>query len=282
MLRQTLFNSIRETLEPSYAVSADKAYEKLKAVFASTMKGKPFYRDLVTELLQEEFSEEGATLQQRSLSMLRISREEPREVQNRPDYKVILMEAVRLILPAGSHLKDALRKILSNHEMLEGSRQGLGGKLRSWLQRRFRNRTKTWLVELRHFDPRTSTTQTESIDFQKFVENVRRKSSLLQALHQPDSTSFARLSEASEQQIDTFLKKNIGELQLLYRRLQGLNEVLRQEAPTELKEQLKGIKIELSGLKNCVVRANRRRYEYVALKEEEVRLQQLGVAGRSE
>jgi hypothetical protein len=90
------------------------------------------------------------------------------------------------------------------------------------------------------------------------------------------------LSEASEHQIDTFLKKNIGELQLLYRRLQGLNEYLLQAAPTERKEQLKGIRIELSGLKNSVVRANRRRYEYVALKEEEVRLQQLGVAEQSE
>jgi hypothetical protein len=137
-------------------------------------------------------------------------------------------------------------------------------------------------VEIRYFDSRTSTTQTESIDFQKFVEGVRRKSSLFEGLNQPDSASFARLSEASEQQIDTFLKKNIGELQLLHRRLQGLNDLFRQEASTEQKEQLKGIKIELSGLKNCFVRANRRRYEYVALKEQEVQLQQLGVAEQPE
>jgi hypothetical protein len=281
MLRRELFNPIRQTLETSYAVGADKAYEKLKSVFASNMKGKPFYRDLVNELLQEEFSEEAAKFQQRSLSFLKITEEETREVRKKPDYKVILMESVRLILPAGGHLRDALRKVLSNQEMLERSRQGLGGKLRSWLQKRFLNREKSWMVEIRHFDARTSTTQTESIDFRKFVESVRRKSSLLGALNQPDSTSFVRLSEASEQQIDTFLKKNIGELQLLYRRLQGLNEYLLQAAPTERKEQLKGIRIELSGLKNSVVRANRRRYEYVALKEEEVRLQQLGVAEQS-
>jgi hypothetical protein len=280
MLRQRLFNSVRRKLEINYAVSEDKAYERLKIVFASTMKGKPFYRDLANELLQEEFSQKASELQKKSLAVLKISREKPEEVRKKPDYRVILMEAVRLILPAGGHLRDALRKVMANQEMLEKSRRGLGGRFRYWLQKRFQNRGKSWIVEIRHFDARTSTTQTESIDFQKFVEGVRRKSSLLDALSQPDSTSFARLSETSEQQIDTFLKKNIGELQLQYRRLQGLNEYLRQEAPEEQKEQFKGIKIELSGLKNCVVRANRRRYEYVVLKEEEVRLQQLGVAGQ--
>jgi hypothetical protein len=282
MLRRELFGSIRQKLETSYSVGVDKAYDRLKVAFASSLKGRPFYRDLAQELLQEEFSREAAELQKKSLSVLKIPREEPAEVRKLPDYRVLLMEAVRLILPAGGHLRDALRKVVANQEIIEKSRRGLGGKLRSWLQKRFQSREQSQLVEIRHFDPRTSATQSESIDFQKFVENVRRKSSLFDALSQPDSTSFVRLSEASEQQIDSFLKKNIGELQLQYRRLQGLNEYLRQEAATELKEQLKGIKIELSGLKNCVVRSNHRRYEYVALKEEEVRLRQLGVAGQSQ
>ena len=282
MLRQQLTSPIRQTLVKLYAVGADKAYERLKSVFASTMKGKPFYRDLVNELLEEEFSEEAPKLRQQCLASLTITNGKSAEVRKKPDYRVILMEAIRLILPAGGHLQDALRKVVTNKEMFEKSRQGLGGKLRSWLQRTFRNREQSWMVEIRYFDARTSTTQTESIDFQKFVEGVRRKSSLFGALNQPDSASFSRLSEASEQQIDTFLKKNIGELQLLYRRLQGLNEFFRQEALAEQKEQLKGIKIELSGLKNCIVRANRRRYEYVTLKEEEVRLRQLGVAQQPE
>ena len=133
-------------------------------------------------------------------------------------------------------------------------------------------------MEIRYFDARTSMTQTETIDFRKFVEGARRKASLFEALIQPDSVSLARLREASEQQIDDFLKKNIGELQLLHRRLQGLGELFRQESPEERIEQLKGIRIELSGLKNCIVRANRRRWEYAASKEAQMRLPQPGAA----
>ncbi len=278
MLRRELFSSVRDTLGKLYAAGAEKAYEKVRSIFATTMRGKPFYRDLVNELLEEEFSKEAPKLQQQCLADLKIIEKKPGEVRKKSDYRVILMEAIRLILPAGGHLQDALRKVVTNQEILEKGRQGLGEKLRSWLQKTFQNRERSWMVEIRYFDARTSTTQSEVIEFHKFVESVRRKSSLFGALNQPDSTSFARLSESSEQQIDTFLRKNIGELQLIYRRLQGLNDYLRQEAPAEQKGRLKGIKIELSGLKNCVVRANRRRYEYVALKEEELRLQQLGVS----
>jgi hypothetical protein len=280
MLRRELLPPNHQTLGRLYAASPDKAYEKIRTVFASNMKGKPFYRDLVIELLQEEFAEDTAKLREQSLTALKIPEEKLVEGRKKPDYKVILKEAARLMFPAGGHLRDALRKIINNQEMLEKSRQGLGGKLLSWLQKAFRNREPSRTIEIHYFDSRSSTTQTETIDFRKFVDRVRRKSSLFAALSLPDSTSFARLSAASEQQIDGFLKKNLGELQMLHRTLQGLSEYFQKETSNEQKDQLKGIKIELSGLKNCIVRANRRRYEYVALNEEEVRLQQLGIPKR--
>ena len=43
-------------------------------------------------------------------------------------------------------------------------------------------------------------------------------------------------------------------------------------------QQIKGIRIELSGLKNCLVRSNQLRYEYVSRKEEGERLKKLGSA----
>jgi hypothetical protein len=276
-LRRRLSPFLDQAVGRLYAASPDKAYERVRAVFASSMKGKPLYRDLVTELLQEEYAEQSETLRERCLAALEIVQHEPVEAPKKPDDKIILIEAARLMFPAGGHLRDALGKIVNNQGLVEKSRQGLGGRLRSWLHKAFQNRELETTVETRYFDTRTSTLQTDSFDFQKFVERVRRKSSLFSALSQPDSVAFARLIQASEQQIDEFLEKNLAELQLFHRRLRGLNEYFRQTAPQDPKDQLKGIKIELSGLKNCIIRANRRRYEYAASKEEQLRLRQLGV-----
>jgi hypothetical protein len=279
MLRRQLLPSIHQGLGRLYASGADKAYEKVRDFFASNMRGKPLYRDLAFELLHEEFADEPDRLRERCLEALKIPREKQPEQRKGPDNRSILLEASHLLFLAGGHLHDALRKVVKNQELLEGSRQGLGGRLFSWLNRAFQNRKQSRVVAIRYFDARTSATQTESFDFNAFVERVRRKSSLFTALIQPDSAAFARLARASEQQIDEFLKRNLGELQLFHRRLSGLSEYFRQEASQENRAQLKGIRIELSGLKNCIVRANRKRYEYVSSREEEIRLQQMGVTG---
>ena len=62
MLRKKLLPSLNETLDRLYAINPDKAYDKLKVNFASTIKGEPFYRDLALELLKEEYSKEAAKL----------------------------------------------------------------------------------------------------------------------------------------------------------------------------------------------------------------------------
>ena len=278
LLRTQLLSRVRESLARMYTDNPDKAYERLRSVFAAEMKGQRFYRDLALEMLQEEFeSKRAAELQAKALAVLEIPKEKTAKAQSKPDYKAFLLEAVRLLLPAGGHLQDAVRKITANLEMVDRNGRGLGGKLRSWLKKTFQNRMEHEVVQIRYFDSRTSITHTEAIELRKFIDGIRRKIALYDSLSQSDSVSFVRLSESTEPQIDGFLKKNIAELQLLHRRLSGLSEYFRQEASSEQRDQLKGIRIELSGLKNCIVRANRRRYEYVARKEEESRLQQMGV-----
>jgi hypothetical protein len=40
---------------------------------------------------------------------------------------------------------------------------------------------------------------------------------------------------------------------------------------------IKGIKIEIGALKNAVVKANQKKYEYIAQKEEQEQLKKLGI-----
>jgi hypothetical protein len=60
-------------------------------------------------------------------------------------------------------------------------------------------------------------------------------------------------------------------------RLSGLNIYLLSEASREQRDRLKGIKIELSALKNSIIKTNKKKYEYVALKDEEKQLRKLGI-----
>jgi hypothetical protein len=67
-------------------------------------------------------------------------------------------------------------------------------------------------------------------------------------------------------------------VQTLHKILTALDEYFKSEAPQEDRDKVKGIKPELSTMKNAIIRANAKRHEYSAQKEEEEQLKRLGVS----
>jgi hypothetical protein len=66
-------------------------------------------------------------------------------------------------------------------------------------------------------------------------------------------------------------------LQNLHRTFAALDEYYKSSLPKSERGKIKGIKPELSTVKNCTIRANSLRHDYSAQKEEEEQLKRLGV-----
>jgi hypothetical protein len=73
------------------------------------------------------------------------------------------------------------------------------------------------------------------------------------------------------------LSKNIEELQSLHKTLSALDVFFKSEASREDREKVKGIKPELTAIKNGIVKANQKRHEYIAQKEEQEQMKRLGI-----
>jgi len=86
----------------------------------------------------------------------------------------------------------------------------------------------------------------------------------------------------TEEQIIGYLDKNIRDVQSLHRTMNALDDFFKANAVKEDREKLKGIKPELSALKNIIVKANQLRYEYSAQKEEEDQMKRLGIGHSAE
>ena len=56
--------------------------------------------------------------------------------------------------------------------------------------------------------------------------------------------------------------------------MEALDTYFKTEVP---REKVKGIKIELSSIKNSIVKANQKKHEYVAKKEEYDQFKKLGI-----
>ena len=179
---------------------------------------RPFYAELASEALAEDHSDEGPRLRAEALARLAVAQREAAAPAPPPvDYRVLLLEAVRLMLPL--HLGEALARLEANREQQDGRRRGWWGRLRALFGLR---RDPSAVLEIRQFDNTTGVARPTRVNFPQFADRVRRKKSLLEALASSTSSASVRLRAASEPGIYEFLNKNLAELHGMYRVMEGL------------------------------------------------------------
>jgi hypothetical protein len=108
-----------------------------------------------------------------------------------------------------------------------------------------------------------------------------RKSRVLTALASRGGAAQSKMEAMEEEQLIGMLERNIREVQVIHKTLSALDEFFKLEADKEDRDKVKGIKPELATIKNAIVRANQKRHEYSAFKEEEEQLKRLGITSES-
>ncbi len=231
---------------------------------------RAFQAELAREVLAEDGPEKGPRL--RAETLARLAGPQRQAAAPAPvDYRGLLLEAVRLMLPLHVPLNAALGRLQANREQHGGRRRGWKARLRALLGPA---RDPQAVLEIRQFDNATGVSRLTRVDFPQFADKVRRKASLLEALASSSSAAAGRLRAASEQELYGFLNKNLVELNGMLHVMQGLDAYFKAGK----KEEVKGIKIELAAVKNGLVRANKQRYEYAARREEERQRREMGLA----
>jgi len=284
-LRRELLPLAASVLPRAYPAAPDKTLELLRGLAAQRLKGLAFYRELVRELLQEEFGTESETRRREALARLAIPDEQAERPPSAPDFRApdfrapdfraVLRDGLRHMLAAGRHLAAAAGKLQENLDVLEGRKQGLGERLRAWWRRTRGMVSEDRVVEVGYFDSTAGSPATERIDLTRFLQQLGKRAESYGALASAAHPSSRRLESASEAALFEFLSSNLRELQLLHRRLEGLDEYFKSQASPQERPRMKGIRIEASAVKNAVVAANKRRYEYVARRDEQEQLEAL-------
>ncbi|GAB4221570.1 MAG: hypothetical protein Kow009_11400 [Spirochaetales bacterium] len=257
--------------------SRDEILRTLKKQFPSALPGKHFYPELIQEILEEDYGSNGPELRKALLEKFKI--EQPVQIPKTQQvpYKEILLEGIRALAAASRPLEEAAQKLLDNSLVLESRKRPLIERIRIWFQRMVQKEEEALVYEVEFFDVTTSTTKKEPIRFHPFLEDLKKRSRIYNGILSRTSTMYKRMEQAGEEQLFTFLRKHIEELQLVHRRLSGLDTFFRSETPRENRASIRGIKIELTGLKNAIMKANQKRHDYVAKKEEMEQLRKLGV-----
>jgi hypothetical protein len=252
----------------------DAAAANIKKKFVSALPGKPYYADLVEEVIKEDYTKEGPVLRERVLKSLQIQQKENKIAKPKTDYKSTLLQGLEAIGSSHVPLAEIAVKADENEVVLTERKKNLWEKIKDIMQQMMHKEPEEIIYAIEYIDPVKGVPVKENLNFRHFRGEMDKKTRILAGFTVRGS---AKLEALGEEQLMVYLEKNIREVQNLHKTLAALDEYFKTEAPNEVRNKIRGVKPELATIKNAIVRANQLRHEYASLKEEENQMKRLGI-----
>ncbi len=262
---------------PEISRNEDEVIRIFKRNFTAELGDTPFYRRLLLEIINEEFSPDGDARKTTVINKLRVEKKEEKKIQKTESYKSILLDALRLLAQSGRQYEDIIRKMKINTGILDNRKVSFGERLKQWLKNLVTKKDEKHIYIVDYFDLQTSATKTHRIDFNKFSEEILKRINLYYSFNNKMSTSYQRVEKMQEDGILGLISKQMEEVQENIKKFDALSTFFKSEIPRNERAKYKDIKLELNALKNLSIKVNQKRHDYIARKEEAEQLKKLGV-----
>jgi len=277
--RESYKLSVRQNITQN--MSANEATpDNIKKKFASAMPGKPFFKELIDEIIKEDYSSQGPDLKDSILNVLRVPVEKTKDGKPPVNYKIILLDGIQVIGGASNVFNEIAVKLDENKSVLENRKKSFLQMIKELIRQITNAEPEEVIYNMEYMDKTKGVMVKEKLNYFQFRDEMDKKSKILASFVR--GPAYNKLSAMTEDQIIGYLDKNIRDVQSLHRTMNALDDFFKANAVNEDREKLKGIKPELSALKNIIVKANQLRYEYSAQKEEEDQMKRLGIGPSTE
>lgn len=251
--------------------------QMIKKNFTTGMGKAPFYNELIDEIIQEDQGSDKEARQKALLEKMQIVKQENTKAEVKVDTKEMLMVAIQVLGAMPPQLAQLAQKIQDNHDVLESEHNSFMDKLKKALCKAFNVPEKPLYYNITLTDPSTGAKRHERINYQQFMTDISTKSRRFAAASQKNSPGYAKIYSLPEEKIYDFVSSQISDCNKMLVISNALDEYFKAAAAPENKSKIKGLKIDLTTLKNSVVKANTHRAEYSAYIEEEAQMRKLGI-----
>jgi len=244
------------------------------------MPGQPFYRELIEEIVKEDCTSSGPDLRDTVLNTLKVADDKPKAVKAAVNYKNILLDGILVIGSAGNTLNEIFVKFDENHAVLENRKKGLIHTIKELIRQITKAEPEEVFYTIEYMEPTKSVPTKEKIPFFQYKDDLEKKIRILNSFVR--GPAYQKLANMPEDQIVGHLERNIKDVQNLHKNLSAFDDLFKANVPAEERSKIKGVKPELSALKNSFVKANQLLYEYNSMKEEDEQMKRLGFSSAPE
>jgi hypothetical protein len=268
-------------LEMRRAVMADlaapRSVAQIRKQFTVSMPERIFYQELAEEVLKEDYSPEGPALHEKMLETLKVPDEKFKPVAA-VSLKTFLIDGLQIMGAVSGTLSEMQSKLDGNSVVLED--KNIGFWTRMWQifieMMHLNGDSNVSVYEIEYFDTVTGSKVKESMNFRGFMAGFDELIASLAAVA-PHGVIATRFAAMEEPQLMKILEKYIQDTQISYKRLDALDNYFKSHTDSSNADRVKGIKPELTIIKNALVSANQRSFDYQSQKEESEQLKRLGI-----
>jgi hypothetical protein len=271
-LRQNITGSLKP---------GEMTVEQIRKKFPSAMPKKPFYPDLVDEVLKEDAAPGGEKLREEILKKFAVPDNKPKAEQTIESFKPTLLEGFVIISSAAVSMAEMAPKLDENNSVLQNRKQSFLAQIKAAIRQMMHKEPDPVIYDVEYIDTAKGAPVKEKVNFNVFRADVEKKIRTYGSLS-TRGVPAARLASMEEKQLLPLLERAVRDAQAVHKTLTGLDEYFKAAAPKEVRDKIKGIKPELATMKNAIIKANQRRHEYSAQLEESEQFKKLGVQAQAQ
>lgn len=257
--------------------SGDAERSEIKRMWQAGMGKMPYNNDIVMEIVKEDHGPNAEQLQQVVLSSLKASVVAKKTEKAKADPKLLLVDAAAILAAAAPQMAQVLQKIGANHDVLQADKATLLEKFKTALRHALGMKDPPEEYVLTITNHKTQAQTTRRIDYNEFYNALAKRMKVYALISNHESPQHARIAASPPTSLYSFVTKQLNEMQDLLIVLEALDEYFKTSKMRGDKSRIKGLKIELATLSNCVVKARGRCADFASEAEEAKAMQKLGV-----
>jgi len=235
----------------------------IRKAFEQALPEGTWHPQLVQEILGEDQSPGSSERMEKLLTSLAPPQPASSKPKQVPQHRIQLLDAVRSVCGAAEEIEYCEEVLVENEHALEKRRLSILQRIRRWFQKSL-GRLDDRFYDIEFRPSPTAEVKTETIDFLKFVSEMKELRAVLVEITEAVSPGYRRIDAMDEEQLCDFLDWQLRQLRHLHRRMQGLNDLFQVKAVHERGGTARSIKLELLAVENCIIRAETVHRECIA------------------
>ena len=253
--------------------SPEAELAEIKRIFSDTMGKKPFYTELINEIIAEDQDPAKEKLRQAVINRLQTKDSGNKKIKKSIDTKAIIMNAINIMGALGPIYQVFYTKINDNNKLFYSKKKtGFG----AFMAKLFHIKPKDIQYNITIVDPITKQKSTKKVNINAILDDIQKKARIYSGIANR-GPEYEKIDAASEVQILSFLGKQISENQNLYNTFTALDDFFKNNVPVSERLRVKGLKIELDSMRNTIINTNKKRGEYQSIIEETEQMRKLGI-----